>query len=199
MIFGRSLAGAALALTVCAAPAWAEPDTVNSNWTLPALMARLAQTQSETATFVERRTLQVVITPLQSSGTLRYIAPDRLEKQTLLPHFARLSVAAGLVTIEREGETTQTITLADYPEIGALVEGLRATMAGDLPALQRYYTVRLEGNAGAWSIILRPRDARMQKLVHEIKVTGNGGVLAQIDTIETDGDHSEMTITPAGK
>ena len=82
------------------------------------------------------------------------------------------------MTIERDGEATQTISLSDYPEIGALVEGLRATMAGDLSALRRYYDVGLEGNAGAWTLTLRPLDARMQKLVREIRIAGSGGLLS---------------------
>ncbi len=174
----------------------AEQDVVSDAWSMPALMARLAETKGGSAHFVERRVLQMVATPLQSSGVLRYAAPDRLEKQTLEPVPQRLLLVGGKVTIERAGETTQTISLSDYPEIAALVEGLRATMAGDLATLQRYYDVRLEGNAGAWALTLRPRDARMQKLVREIRIAGSGGLLARVDTVETDGDRTETVITP---
>lgn len=198
MISGRRLLAAALVLALAASPVRAERDTASADWSIPALMARLAETRAGAATFVERRVLKMVAAPLQSSGVLRYTAPDRLEKQTLQPLPARLSLVGGRVTIEREGEATQTIGLADYPEIGALVEGLRATMAGDLPTLRRYYDVGLEGTAGAWMLTLRPRDARMQKLVREIRIAGSGGVLSRIDTIETDGDSTETIITPDG-
>lgn len=201
MISGRRFAIAVVTRAVAAwalvaSPAWAERDAVSADWSLPTLMARLAETRGGTARFVEHRMLQMVATPLQSSGVLRYTAPDRLEKQTLLPRPTRLVLVGGRVTIEREGESTQTISLADYPEIAALVEGLRATMAGDFPTLQRYFEMGLEGNAGAWTLTLRPRQARMQTLVREMRVAGSGGVVSRVDTIETDGDRTETLITP---
>ena len=196
MIFGRRRAAAILVFALAALPVRAERDATSTDWSLPMVMARLAETRSGSARFVERRILQMVAVPLQSSGVLRYTAPDRLEKQTLLPRPARIVLVGGRVTIERDGEATQTISLSDYPEIGALVEGLRATMAGDLSALRRYYDVALEGNAGAWTLTLRPLEARMQKLVREIRIAGSGGLLSRIDSFETDGDRTETIITP---
>jgi hypothetical protein len=198
MTFGRDLSRiAAIIAVLLASPAHAERDAVNTDWTLPALMARLAETRAGTANFTERRVLALVGTPLQSSGTLSYTAPDRLEKRTLQPIPGRLSLQADRVTIERQSETTQTISLQDYPEIGALVAGLRATLAGDLATLDRFYIVALEGNAGAWSLHLRPRAERARKLVAEIRIDGTGGTLTRIDTEEADGDRTETTITPA--
>jgi outer membrane lipoprotein-sorting protein len=200
MNFGRDLRRFAACCFIAAAsisPACAERDVVSADWSLPALMARLAETRAGTASFTERRVLQLVSTPLLSSGTLSYIAPDRLEKRTLLPVTGRLVLAGDRVTIERQGEATQTISLQDYPEIGALVAGLRATMAGDLATLQRYYRVSLEGNAGAWSLRLQPLAERARKLVREIRIDGSGATLTRIDTEDADGDRTETTIVPA--
>lgn len=196
MISGRSLAAVALFFALAALPVRAERDAVSADWSLPMLMARLSETRAGSARFVERRVLQMVATPLLSSGVLRYTAPDRLEKQTLLPRPARLVLVGGRVTIERDGEATQTIGLSDYPEIGVLVEGVRATMAGDLSTLQRYYEVGLQGRADAWTLTLRPLAARMQTLVRDIRIAGSGGVLSRIDIFETDGDRTETIITP---
>jgi hypothetical protein len=200
MISGRDIVRlTVLALTlVLSPPVHAERDVASGDWSLPTLMGRLAETRSGTARFVERRVMQLVATPLQSSGVLRYTAPDRLEKQTLLPRPGRLTLAGDRVTIEREGESTQTIGLQDYPEVGALVAGLRATMAGDLATLELYYVVTLEGNAGDWSLRLRPKAERARKLVRDIRIAGQGGMLTRIDTEESDGDRSEMTIMPDG-
>lgn len=198
MISGRN-AIRLVALAACLAlspQARAERDVISGDWSLPALMARLAETRSGVARFEERRVLKMMSVPLHSSGVLSYTAPDRLEKQTLLPHPGRLSLVGDRVTIEREGERTQTISLGDYPEIGALVAGLRATMAGDLPTLERYYLVTLQGNAGDWSLRLQPKSERSRKLVSEILIAGRGGFLTRIDTEESDGDRSEMAITP---
>jgi hypothetical protein len=180
---------ALLALGV--APARAEPDLT---WTVPELMARLRSVRSGSARFVEQRFLQIASVPLQSSGVLRYTAPDRLEKQTLAPQPGRLLIEGDRLTVERAGETTRSLSLRDVPEIGALVDGLRATMAGDLATLNRLYTLSLQGTASAWQLNLVPRDPRMRKLVAEIRIAGRFEALLRIDTLEADGDRTEMTI-----
>lgn len=200
MIFGHDNLRLAVlaAVLLLAPPVRAERDVASGEWSLPALMAKLSETRSGNASFVERRFLQLVGTPLQSSGVLRYTAPDRLEKQTMLPRPARLTMVADRITIERENEATQTISLRDYPEISALVEGLRATMAGDLSTLERNYLLTLEGNAGDWSLRLQPKSERARRLVREIRIAGQGGLLVRIVTEESDGDRSEMAIAPEG-
>ena len=78
-----------------------------------------------------------------------------------------------------------------------LVESLRATLAGDLDALTRTYSVALTGNVARWRLTLRPLDASVAPLVERIEI---GGAQAQVGTVEIfqpDGDRSVMTITPA--
>jgi len=52
---------------------------------LDELMQRLAQVKSARGKFVERKQLAMLQTPLESSGTLYYVAPGRLEKHMLKP------------------------------------------------------------------------------------------------------------------
>ncbi len=174
-------------------PAWADTDLA---WGLPELMAGLARVKSGSAQFVERHYLQVTTQPLVSTGVLRYAAPDRLEKQTLAPQPGRLSIEGDRLLVEQAGSPGRSLSLREVPEISALVDGLRATMAGDLATLNRVYTLALRGGAADWQLDLVPRERRMLALVSGIRITGSFDLLRRIDTYQPDGDHSDMTITP---
>ena len=163
---------------------------------VPALMAELASVRSGQAHFTERRTMALTPEPLQSQGFLRYWAPDRLEKQTLAPTPGDLLIEGDMVTVSQAGQPTRSISLRATPELAALVSGLRATMAGDLATLQRYYTLRLQGEAADWQLDLVPLDQRMKAVVAGIRISGSGATLRRVVTEEAGGDRSEMLITP---
>jgi hypothetical protein len=187
----------ALALSVLVAlPAAAQPPTVDApRWGLPQLMASLQQVKSASGQFVERKTLRVLNQPLVASGTLLYVAPDQIQKITVSPQRERLALSGDTLTVEGgPDDRTRTMPLASYPEVAAFVEGIRATLAGDLPALERFYTVRLAGDPTSWQIELQPREERLRKLVQWIRIRGSGDLIRAVDTEQGDGDHSEMSI-----
>ena len=195
--FDRRAAALALCLLVGAGRPAAAADL---GWGLPQLMQSLRQVTSSTAFFSERRELRMLSEPLMSSGTLSYVAPDQLQKRTLLPKPERLSIDGGKLTIERsQSNENRTVALADFPEIGAFVESIRATLAGDLPALQRYYTISLQGDAGDWQITLEPKEKRLRELVKLIRIAGRGTSIRTIVSEQGDGDRSEMSIVESAK
>jgi Outer membrane lipoprotein carrier protein LolA-like len=195
--FDRRAVALALFLLVGAGRPAAAADR---GWGLPQLMQSLRQVTSSTAFFSERRELRMLSEPLMSSGTLNYVAPDQLEKRTLLPKPERLSIDGGKLTIERsETNENRTVALADFPEIGAFVESIRATLAGDLPALERYYTISLQGDAGDWQITLEPKEKRLRELVKLIRIAGRGTSIRTIVSEQGDDDRSEMSIVETAK
>ena len=169
-------------------------------WGLPQLMESLRQVKSSTAYFSERKELRMLNEPLMSSGTLSYVAPDKLQKTTLLPKPERLSIDGGKLTIERsENNENRTVALTDFPEIGAFVESIRATLAGDLSTLDRYYTIALQGDAGDWQMTLEPKEKRLQQLVKSIRIAGRDSSIRSIVSEQGDGDRSEMSIVETAK
>lgn len=180
-------------------PCRAQRPTTAPQWDLPALMASLRQVHASTAHFVETKYLHLLNQAQQSSGRLIYAAPDRLQKETTEPAAARLTIAGDRLTIERQGEQTRDISLRDHPEIGALADGVRATLAGDLPALIRSFTPTLEGGVNGWTLSLVPREPKSRELVAAIRITGARTEIREIETMESDGDRTVMTIIPATK
>src|ERR1700733_7260492 len=62
---------------------------------LAQVMAMLAMRQHGRVEFIEQQFLAVLSHPTESSGELRYDAPDRLEKRTLKARAESLGLAGG--------------------------------------------------------------------------------------------------------
>ena len=56
-----------------------------AEWDIDQLMRGLAQTRSDHASFVEKKSIAMLDKPVESSGELFYTAPDHLEKRTIKP------------------------------------------------------------------------------------------------------------------
>lgn len=169
--------------------------TAADEWGLPQLMREMAQVKSASAQFTEWKTMHMLSAPLQTSGTLGYVAPDRIQKVTLAPVPERF-VLDGDKIVMTGGPDGQVhkFSLTDYPQIGGLVEGIRATLAGDLPTLDRFYTVQLTGGPKDWQLLLQSKDADLTRFVKWIRIHGDGNQIDTIATASSDGDHSEMSI-----
>jgi hypothetical protein len=158
-------------------------------------MQTLAQVKSASGQFTERKTMRMLSEPLLASGTLLYLAPDQVQKITVLPQRERVAVRGDTVTIEGgQDERGRTLSLTDYPEIGGIVEGVRATLAGDLPTLRRFYAVQLEGSAADWRLMLQPTQPKLQKFVKQIRIAGSGNKVHTVETEDSDGDLTQMSI-----
>ena len=167
-----------------------------AEWGLAQLMESMAAVKTSRSKFSEKKHLAILNAPLVSSGTLLFRAPDRLEKHTLSPRKAVLILEGERLTIEdAEAGKQRTVELQAYPVIRAFVEGVRATLAGDLDALSRYYRVTLDGHRAGWRLTLRPVDPEMQALVKIVLIDGSGSRIRTLEIVESAGDRSVMTIT----
>jgi len=189
---------AARVFAVASAVALALPahaaDT-GSAWTLDRLMSTLAQHKSGRATFTETKTLSIAAQPLESSGELVFVAPDHLEKHTLSPKPEHLVVDGDMLTVERNNRKF-TLALARYPELGAFIDSIRATLAGNRYALEQVYKVALAGHGDDWTLTLTPLDSRMLKVISTITLDGTRDVLRSVAIRQADGDHSTMHLQP---
>lgn len=186
---GGLMAVLAALLLGTAGPAGADPADLSR------LMAALAGRKTSEAHFVEQRFLAMLKEPLKSEGRLRYAAPDKLEKLTLYPRPQRLSVDGDRVVLDPAPQgAPPTLSLAAQPEIGAFVEAIRGTLAGDLPALERFYGVGFEGSLADWTLRLEPKAASVRKLLVGIVVTGRGPEIRSVEFRQADGDRTEMMV-----
>ena len=178
----------ALAL-VASAPAAAVGDDLGQ------LLERFARRPHGHATFVETQYLAVLKRPVESRGELFFDAPDRLEKRTLAPKPETLVVEHGMLSIER-GSRRHVVALGAYPQIGMLIDSIRATLAGDRASLEGVYTVDVTTGEPDWSLRLAPRDPQLAALVRQITIEGRGDTIRRIEALRPGGDRSVTSITP---
>ncbi|NOG69910.1 outer membrane lipoprotein carrier protein LolA [Roseicella sp. DB1501] len=184
LLVPRLLAGAAIA---------AEPAPPG----LAALLRRFAAIPRSEARFSESKAIPELDLPLPSQGTLSWQAPDRLEKRTASPIEEVLRVAGDRLVYERPDRgIRQEFNLDDQPEMRALVEAIRGTLAGDLAALQRHYEIGFDTlPEEGWRMTLTPRSLRVRAAVQRILVSGRGPQVLQVET-EGNGGVSRMQVTP---
>jgi hypothetical protein len=139
--------------------------------------------------------LSILDQPLHSSGELLYDAPDRLEKRTLEPRAEDLLLENGVLTMERS-HRRRSVALRDFPQAVPFIESLRATLAGDRAALERYFTVHFSGNLDRWTLELTPADAALRRNVRRILIAGERERIRTLAIDQSDGDSSTLTIGP---
>ena len=182
-----------LMLLLCL-PALSRAETAAS-WDVRQLMQDLAQVKEAKGRFVERKFLSVLKRPLESSGTLLFQAPGHLEKHTLTPKVESLVLDQGVLTIDIKARNIKrTLVLQEYPAIWAFVESIRSTLAGDLPMLERFYQIELEGNAAYWKMRLLPIEPRTREVLSEIRISGRRNWVDSIETLEANGDNALMKV-----
>ena len=147
------------------------------------------------ATFLEERRQILLKDPLFLSGTLRFRAPDRLEKHTLVPHREDLIVEGDWVTVSLpEQDIYARLKISDDPVLYALLFSLRALLNGDVASLEAQFFVEAWGDSASWTIRLRPRDGVLADRIQALRMAGSPGWVGKIEMWETTGDYLRMTI-----
>ena len=169
---------------------------------LARLFSELGARRERQARFNERRFSALLKAPIESSGTLTFRAPDLLEKRTIEPQRESVRIEGNVVTYEGAplGGTVQkrTFALSDAPLLAALSESLRATLAGDLPALRRHYDVSWSAAQApkGWQLTLVPRERALRDAVVKVVLRGAGAEVSAVEVVEAGGDLTLMQIIP---
>ena len=193
-------AGLAGALLLCLDPfsAFAAAPAAPSAQAGPAfaqVLTLLGARRHGHAPFTEVHEMAMLKEPLRSSGELFYDAPDRLEKRTLTPRAESLLLDHGILTAQR-GPHRHVLELSAYPQVVPFVESIRATLAGDEAALERYFSIDFQGELAHWTLHLTPKDPALAHTVKDITIEGERDVLHSVVIRQSDGDRSLITIGP---
>ena len=164
-----------------------------ADWGLAVLLEDIAMSNAGVARFAERKFIAALDTPVDTTGELVFIKPARLEKRTLKPRSETLILDGDDMIVDRNG-SRRTFSLKQLPQAVALVESLRATLAGDRQTLERVFNSKLEGTAAQWSLLLVPKSAQMGDVLKDVRISGERGQLNLIELEQTNGDRSVMRI-----
>jgi hypothetical protein len=185
----------ALALLAAGAATLARPARAQDGFDLVQLMRMLAQVKAGEATFVETRSVVMLDHTLQSSGRLRFEAPDTFVRETLKPRREKVAVVGNSVTMSL-GDRTRTVPLDSVPEAAVIMEAIRGTLTGNRDAIERHFKAEVSGTPQRWLLELKPREPRLAELVVSVRVTGRQALVREVAVAMADGDRSVMTIEP---
>jgi hypothetical protein len=163
---------------------------------LDQIMGMLAMRQHGRVEFIEQQFLAVLSHPIESSGELRYDAPDRLEKRTLKPRAETLVLSGGVLTVER-AHSRRVMDLHAYPQVLPFVESIRATLAGDRKALERVFRLDFAGSVSRWVLTLVPLESKVKQSLSQVRIDGAQDQLLKVEIRQPDGDRSLMTLRPS--
>lgn len=160
------------------------------------VLQRLAQVTSRHATFREEKHLASLTTVLRSSGTLAYAQPAYLEKITIEPKPERLVINGASLSITEGNAAARTFDIESHPALRALVDTIRAPLDGDVETLRRSYTIKAQGDLGAWRLTLLPSHPALARFVRSVMLDGANNGLRTIRIEQPNGDVQTTTIDP---
>ncbi|MGB1581147.1 MAG: LolA-related protein [Nevskiales bacterium] len=161
-------------------------------WGLDEVVAGIAQPQGGVARFTEIKYLAALDQPLRIQGEVRFTPPDQLQRLVTEPYQENMTVAGGMLSLQRGEQKPRELALDDHPAIAGFVNAFLATLAGDKALLEAHYELALQGDESKWTLTMTPRDTGLAKRVEQIRVAGAGQRLISFETRQANGDRSVM-------
>jgi len=159
-----------------------------------ALIARLAKPAPASIAFREVRFSSLVNEPLIVSGELAYAGPASLDRRVSAPYQETIEIRGESVRVEREGERPRTFGLNRAPELRGLLSGFSGLLTGDPAAIERSFRADASGSDDSWTLQLTPADARAQRRLQQIVVSGRGDVPRCFTMLTADGGASILLL-----
>ena len=160
------------------------------------ILAGMAKQDSAQTAFIEVSYRGMLDRPLITSGQMKWLGGDRLERDVEKPYQAVAKIGDGQMSIQRNGHPVQAVPIARAPQMGAILAGFRALLGGDSATVSRDFDVKAAGNPARWVLTLTPRASELQHRVQSIVIDGRNDAPRCMTLNESDGD---TTITLLGK
>ena len=163
---------------------------------LDAILASLAQRPHGHVLYSEQIDSALFKRPLHTSGELFFDAPDRLEKKTLQPVAEDLLVEGDVVTIVR-GTHRTSIRLSDHPQLSPLLNGIRATLAGDRSTLEKYFQLAFTVDESHWELDLQPLASDSKPVYKRVLIRGIDDRIHSVTLERAPGERTTITLSEA--
>lgn len=177
-------------------PVWTQ---ASADADLSQVMSALSNVRAADGRFTERKYLSILSEPLVLEGTVRYRAPDYVRKEYDDPESEAYEVRGDNLTIELADGRRRDVSIDEHPVLRAFVESYRGTLAGDRETLSRYFDLALAGPMDAWQLRLTPRRPELLEYLSAVIMHGSGGKVLRVETLESNGDRSVMTVDAPGE
>ncbi len=172
------------AAPLCAAAPEADAAQVDAGW----ILQKLARPAPMRTAFVELRGSPLLKAPLRIEGEYQRPSADTLVRAVRKPYAETTTLRDGQATIARAGKAPRTFALSRVPELAGLQASFGALLSGDRALLEQHYRLAPQGTRRQWTLLLTPKDARMQASMRDITLYGRGAELRCIETRPAKGE-----------
>ncbi|MDN3557100.1 LolA family protein [Halomonas maura] len=148
------------------------------------LQRRLEATPSLEGRFVQTRHLADLDSQLESTGHFRYERDARVVWTLETPVEERLEFSADAPPELGAGDRRQAEAATLFLDL----------LQGHWQALEERFTLSLSGDADAWRVTLRPRQAALRQRIDEIRLRG-GRYLERLALDATNGDRLRVRLS----
>jgi hypothetical protein len=155
-----------------------------------ALTAHLKNTPMLHVEFTQTRTLAALSRPLKTTGRLVLAKDQGVIWQVRKPlNLTYVVGPKGMLEVGPDGKA-KLKSAKDVPMVAQMGRILRALLQGQWSALEDYFTIRGEGKAERWKILLVPKQ-QTATFLKGVQVTG-GRFIERIHVDEVSGDGMDL-------
>jgi len=156
---------------------------------LSALLAGMRSAPGVIAQFTETKELALLSAPLESTGTIYFVPPDRLVRVVTSPGRSRLVVDGDKVRFE-DDNGRKALDLSASPMARQLIDSFVVLFNGDEARLKELYVTEFSSDGTTWRLRLLPRSAPLNRMVGSFDLTGAGARIDRMESVEPDGDRT---------
>ena len=168
---------------------------VEADW----ILQKLARPTPMRTAFVELRGSPMLKAPLRIEGEYQRPSDDTLVRAVRVPYAETTTLRQGEATIVRAGKTPRKFSLSRVPELAGLQASFGALLSGDGAMLEKHYRLAPQGTRQQWTLVLTPKDAKLQASVRDITLYGRGAELRCIETRPAKGDLQRTLLAGAAR
>ena len=160
------------------------------------VLAGMAKMPPVSTPFVQVSYRGVLDRPLVVSGTLRWLGGDRMQRDIEKPFKETAKIGGGELSVQRGSGEVHRMPLTRAPQAGAMLAGFRALLGGDVPALEKDFTLAADGGKAHWVITLTPRTGELKRQLTSIVIDGRNEETRCLTVTDSNGDSSITLVGP---
>ena len=85
--------------------------------------------------------------------------------------------------------------LSDYPQLSPLLNGIRATLAGDRSTLEKSFKLSFKADEPGWQLTFEPLASESRPLYVRIRICGDHDIVKSVTLERTTGERMTMTLS----
>lgn len=178
-----------LLLALCSGPLHAD-DALRDR-----ILTRLASQPDKHFQFQQEKKLAMLTQPLVTQGTLQVDQQHRVIWDIQHPYQLRYELTRDEIR-EIDAQGTRSIKPGQNPIAAALTEALTATFSGQWKADDNLAHLTAAGSDEHWQLTITPVVDALKSILQTIVVEGNQSTVQQIHITETNGDNTDIRLTP---